>query len=422
MTRNRASCGCCTVPDCSPCNFTKDGSGNYVPYCLTFTNLTWNGYTDPFPTVHVPFTGPLLTQGNDYLGLPTEVFCISPFVYGAFNCIPGGSSPGYFTCPNYEAGPWPTGDWRLMLFFFCSSTTCITWVCFDGASSISCDADGITEIRLGARTSGFPVGSSPYFFGWDNAVLTRGACPAIDCPPPCNENTDCPPGYFCINGGCRPNSPPGMCDHEHPCPSGYTCLGGSCVLQPCDDTHPCPTGMECYFGLCVPSCSGVVCPFGVCKFGHCYAGCVDPVCPSCNDCVYDGTTQWCVPTPGCSNCTTSADCPPGQTCITTALGDHICSDSIEAANPLWKPSASQPNKVQVKPPTLKQAVLFGMTLANHALGGSKEVDETERKRRYELCLACDDHYDKQKDRCKLCGCHLAVKQRWLDSYCPINKW
>ncbi len=45
-----------------------------------------------------------------------------------------------------------------------------------------------------------------------------------------------------------------------------------------------------------------------------------------------------------------------------------------------------------------------------------------RNKRFIICYKCDDHYDKDKDRCKVCRCFIKMKVPLLHEECPIGKW
>ena len=49
------------------------------------------------------------------------------------------------------------------------------------------------------------------------------------------------------------------------------------------------------------------------------------------------------------------------------------------------------------------------------------VDDFERKRRYDICQACE-HFIKKRKRCAKCGCFLQQKVKMKMSSCPIKKW
>ena len=52
-------------------------------------------------------------------------------------------------------------------------------------------------------------------------------------PPECALDSDCPPGYWCLNGVCVPENggPPITCSIDADCPEGYKCQDGECVKK-----------------------------------------------------------------------------------------------------------------------------------------------------------------------------------------------
>ena len=69
--------------------------------------------------------------------------------------------------------------------------------------------------------------------------------PDPDLPPTCEDSTDCPTGYVCVDGYCVPG-----CNDTNDCPAGYTCVDGHCV-QTCSTDKDCQKGYVCIDGQCV---------------------------------------------------------------------------------------------------------------------------------------------------------------------------
>jgi len=84
-------------------------------------------------------------------------------------------------------------------------------------------------------------------------LLTRGEAEAA---PECERDSDCPPGYECVDGICVPIVVPPECERDSDCPAGYECVDGICVpivVPPeCYTDGDCPPGYECVDGICVP--------------------------------------------------------------------------------------------------------------------------------------------------------------------------
>lgn len=55
-----------------------------------------------------------------------------------------------------------------------------------------------------------------------------------------------------------------------------------------------------------------------------------------------------------------------------------------------------------------------------------KVDKKEREARYSLCKECPEYGISllflNKDKCKQCGCIMAIKTWLKQSSCPLNKW
>lgn len=51
----------------------------------------------------------------------------------------------------------------------------------------------------------------------------------------------------------------------------------------------------------------------------------------------------------------------------------------------------------------------------------ENVSDTERDRRYDLCLDCPEFIRLTK-QCKQCGCFMNLKTRLSNAECPLGKW
>ena len=57
-----------------------------------------------------------------------------------------------------------------------------------------------------------------------------------------------------------------------------------------------------------------------------------------------------------------------------------------------------------------------------ALRGEQiKLSKAEKEKRLEICKGCE-HYHVPQDRCKLCGCKMAVKAHLKLESCPAGKW
>ena len=77
------------------------------------------------------------------------------------------------------------------------------------------------------------------------------------------------------------------------------------------------------------------------------------------------------------------------------------------------------------PPIVEQAGnvmgAIGRVVGAVARGHAVRVDQAERDRRMGVCLVCP-HFDGPSNRCRKCGCTLAVKPWMKTEVCPIGSW
>lgn len=134
------------------------------------------------------------------------------------------------------------------------------------------------------------------------------------CPgPACSDDSDCPPAQLCINGTCALGGGT-ACNADADCDPTEVCLNGACVpgtAEVCGNTV-CATGTVC----CNPSCGICTSPNGACD------------------------QRACLP-----ECTSDADCPPGDTCDPATgtcesgpvtgepCGNNLCGTGTYCCNP-----------------------------------------------------------------------------------------
>lgn len=75
----------------------------------------------------------------------------------------------------------------------------------------------------------------------------------------------------------------------------------------------------------------------------------------------------------------------------------------------------------VEPSLAQKAKNFTKAVTKHVIKGFRNVPEDVQKARYDTCKGCE-HYNPEKDSCRLCGCKMSVKTGWAEQECPINLW
>lgn len=74
-----------------------------------------------------------------------------------------------------------------------------------------------------------------------------------------------------------------------------------------------------------------------------------------------------------------------------------------------------------EPSLTRKAIGIAMALVTHTAGGMQKASPEEQARRLSLCESCA-HKVKGKNKCRICGCGLALKASWAEQRCPIGKW
>lgn len=112
----------------------------------------------------------------------------------------------------------------------------------------------------------------------------------------------------------------------------------------------------------------------------------------------------------------NTDCS-GESARTVALTDRpnlVANISKEEVQPILPKDAQFPSMFQ-------QAKNFAKASVEHIKNGANHVSVEKQQERMSICHACP-LYDAQSNRCKACGCNLAVKTKWETSKCPHQKW
>jgi Family of unknown function (DUF6171) len=81
--------------------------------------------------------------------------------------------------------------------------------------------------------------------------------------------------------------------------------------------------------------------------------------------------------------------------------------------------APTPADAQAFPSLTTQAANLVHSVVTFVGSGGGLVDETEHRRRLEICAACDLL---RGNRCAACGCFIKVKARGRVFRCPIGRW
>jgi hypothetical protein len=93
----------------------------------------------------------------------------------------------------------------------------------------------------------------------------------------------------------------------------------------------------------------------------------------------------------------------------------VCGTYVPAKN--TNNSASPDQDVSM----FKKATSFTSSVVNYARSGFKNVLESVKRSRLEICEKCEFH-DKVNNKCNQCGCYLSAKASWASESCPIGKW
>lgn len=96
---------------------------------------------------------------------------------------------------------------------------------------------------------------------------------------------------------------------------------------------------------------------------------------------------------------------------------RLC-DLVNEKHPDHNPSYLK----MLKPPgAIDKVNSFVSAGINYVAAGMPDVSDEVFEKRMEICRACDS-YDKEDNKCNLCGCNLAFKCRMATTGCPISKW
>ena len=72
-------------------------------------------------------------------------------------------------------------------------------------------------------------------------------------------------------------------------------------------------------------------------------------------------------------------------------------------------------------PSKKQQLKNLVKTASQVARDPRLVSKEEGDRRRKICNTCE-YFDKDRNRCKKCGCALKAKIAFKSARCPLNKW
>ncbi len=123
-------------------------------------------------------------------------------------------------------------------------------------------------------------------------------------------------------------------------------------------------------------------------------------------------------------------CPIGPSCIAIKTGHHPYCTWAASGDPA---RVAEVHRLSGEPPPERQYPSVGQQIANAfgaagrvvsdiAKGNRVLVSQEEKDRRQAICEEPCAEYDVSQNRCKKCGCSIAVKPWGASEKCPIGKW
>lgn len=74
-----------------------------------------------------------------------------------------------------------------------------------------------------------------------------------------------------------------------------------------------------------------------------------------------------------------------------------------------------------EPSFFQRAANFSRAITQHLAAGLPAADEEMVTHRLDVCHVCN-HFDAARAACRVCGCNMMIKVRWLEQKCPIGRW
>ncbi len=73
------------------------------------------------------------------------------------------------------------------------------------------------------------------------------------------------------------------------------------------------------------------------------------------------------------------------------------------------------------PSLVTQALSFGKAVAGFIASGLATASDEEIARRRGICEACE-FFEPRAEKCRKCGCNVALKAWMMSSACPVGRW
>ncbi len=115
----------------------------------------------------------------------------------------------------------------------------------------------------------------------------------------------------------------------------------------------------------------------------------------------------------CDHCPIAGNCP-GEGAA------RIC-DLNDPEHSAYLPWYAETLRGQEWPSVATQAMSFGKAVAGFIASGMATASDEEIARRRTICFECP-HFDSAAEKCRKCGCNVALKAWMMSSACPIGRW
>jgi Zn finger protein HypA/HybF involved in hydrogenase expression len=78
----------------------------------------------------------------------------------------------------------------------------------------------------------------------------------------------------------------------------------------------------------------------------------------------------------------------------------------------------------ILPSKAKMAVGLAGAAAKQYAALNPQRSDAEIVKLADICRRCEQYVETSElgVRCKVCGCHLNIKQRWATAHCPLKQW